>query len=194
MISADLEAPAAVTVDDPTAPRPAVQQSSGPGASARDDDTVIDTTVLGPDDWPLWRQLRLAALTDAPEAFGSTLADWSGAGDTEQRWRARLDDVALNVALLADGVPVGMVSATAPDIEGQVELISLWVAPGSRGRGVGDEAVRQVLAWAEREHPAGRVVLSVRAGNDHAIALYARHGFIEVGPSPDDPGERLMHR
>ena len=59
--------------------------------------TMIETLVVEPDDWRMWRALRLAALTDAPGAFGSTLAEWSGTGDTEQRWRARLGDVALNL-------------------------------------------------------------------------------------------------
>ena len=85
-----------------------------------------------------------------------------------------------------------MVSATAPDIEGQVELISLWVAPAARGQGVGDEAIRQVLAWARREHPGSRIVLSVKTDNDSASRLYQRHGFVDAGPSPDDLDERLM--
>lgn len=146
---------------------------------------MIETTVLGPDDWQLWRELRLAALAEAPDAFGSTLAEWSGAGDTEQRWRARLHGVALNLVLVTNGVPVGMVSATATDIEGQVELISLWVTPTARGQGVGHEAIRQVLAWARREHPGGRIVLSVKTDNDNASRLYERHGFVDAGPSPD---------
>jgi len=153
---------------------------------------VIETIVLDPDDWQLWRELRLPALAEAPDAFGSTLAEWSGAGDTEQRWRTRLHGVALNLVLTANGGSVGMVSATAPDIEGQVELISLWVAPAARGQGVGDEAIRQVLAWARREHPGSRIVLSVKTDNDSASRLYQRHGFVDAGPSPDDLDERLM--
>lgn len=98
---------------------------------------MLDVLVLTPDDWKLWRQLRLAALAQAPGAFGSTVAEWSGSGDTEQRWRTRLTSVALNLVLKAGGEPVGMVSATAPNSDAEVELISLWIAPAGRGRGAG---------------------------------------------------------
>jgi len=155
---------------------------------------VINVLVLTADDWQLWRELRLAALAEAPEAFGSTLADWSGSGDAEQRWRARLTDVPLNLALTVGGEPVGMVSATAPGSDGAVELISLWIAPARRGRGVGDEALRQVAAWAHDQHPGHALVLSVKTDNRAARALYDRHGFVDVGPSPDDPDERRMRR
>lgn len=51
---------------------------------------VIELRVLTPDHWPAWRELRLAALAEAPYAFGSRLADWQGDRDREQRWRDRL--------------------------------------------------------------------------------------------------------
>lgn len=152
---------------------------------------------LGEEDWRVWRRLRRAALADAPAAFGSTLAQWSGEGDTEERWRSRLRDVALHLAVEVAGEPVGVVAATdpAPGGEGEVELISLWVAPTARGRGVGDAAVRGVLAWAASTHPGVSVVLSVVAGNPAARLLYERHGFVDVGPSPHDGCERRMrHR
>jgi len=155
---------------------------------------VLAVRVLTPHDWPLWRALRLAALTEAPGAFGSTLAQWSGSGDTERRWRDRLSSVALNLAIVADGDPIAMVSATTPDRSGEVELISLWVAPAGRGRGAGDEAVRQVVAWVRDRHPGHPVVLSVKVDNQHARRLYERHGFVDAGPSPDDDDERQMRR
>ena len=154
---------------------------------------VLSVRVLTPDDWSLWRALRLASLTEAPGVFGSTLAQWSGSGDTERRWRDRLSSVALNLAIVADGDPIAMVSATTPDRSGEVELISLWVAPAWRGRNAGDEAVRQVVAWARDRHPGHPVVLSVKADNQHARRLYERHGFVDAGPSRDDD-ERQMRR
>ncbi len=52
--------------------------------------SVIEVRVVTADAWRAWRQLRLSALAQAPAAFGSTLAQWSGPGDIEERWCARL--------------------------------------------------------------------------------------------------------
>lgn len=155
---------------------------------------VVDVTVVTADDWRLWRELRRAALAEAPDAFSSTLAEWSGAGDTEARWRGRLQDVAMNLVLALDGVAIGMVSGIAPGADGAVELISLWIAPSARGLGIGDEAVRRILAWAADAHRGRSVVLSVKCDNDAARRLYQRHGFVDAGLSPEDPTERLMRR
>jgi ribosomal protein S18 acetylase RimI-like enzyme len=155
---------------------------------------VIDVLRVGPEDWELWRAVRRAALAQAPSAFGSTLAEWSGAGDSEQRWRDRLESVPLNLVLTVAGNPVGMVSATEPGADGAIELISLWVHPDVRGQGIGDEAIRQVIEWAHAEHPGSRLSLLVKTGNEPARRLYRRHGFLDAGPSPDDPTEQLMRR
>ncbi|UGT44441.1 GNAT family N-acetyltransferase [Nocardia yamanashiensis] len=150
---------------------------------------MIELQLLTPDDWPLWRTLRHQALTESAAAFSSTLADWSGPGDTEPRWRARLAQVPVNIVLRLDDSPAGMVSGNLTD-GGVAELLSLWVAPFARGRGVGDAAVHAVLDWAGPRP----VELSVKSENTAAIALYVRHGFTDAGVSPDDLGERLMRR
>jgi len=135
--------------------------------------------ALVEDDWRDWRDLRLAALEDAPEAFSATIEEWSGLGDSEDRWRQRLVTVPYNVLAYVRGQAVGMVSAFPVD-EAQVELLSLWVDPTARGRGVSDELVMAVVGWAEQQG-RHRVVLGVRASNDRAIGLYRRIGFVDVG-------------
>ena len=145
------------------------------------------------DAWPEWRLLRRQALAQSPDAFGSTLAEWSGDSDTEQRWRRRLDEVPVNLVADDDGAPVGLMSATAV-VDAQAEIISMWVAPQARGRGAGDALLRAALDHA-RAAGANRVALNVRVANGHAALLYRRAGFVEVGwaTAPDAPQpERRM--
>ena len=66
--------------------------------------------MLTTDEWRLFRELRLEALREAPYAFGSTLESWQGDGDTEERWRDRLNNVPFNVIAYLEGVPAGIVS------------------------------------------------------------------------------------
>jgi GNAT superfamily N-acetyltransferase len=155
--------------------------------------TEIDR--LTQDDWHAWRSLRLGALAEAPEAFGATLLYWTGEGDTEEQWRKRLTDVPLNLIARIDGEPVGMVSGTSPERD-VVELISMWVAPRGRGRGIGDALIAEVVAWA-RTQGASAVALDVRQANSWAISLYARNRFVDIGWTTDGngpfPERRMIH-
>ncbi len=153
---------------------------------------MVELRRIGPDDWPLWREVRLAALAEAPHAFSSTLEEWRGKGDTEVRWRSRLEAVPFNLLAVMTGSGVGQVSGTALDANGDVELISLWVAPQVRGQGIGDALIDGVATWAG-EQEAAAVVLSVKRGNPAAIAAYERAGFVPVGPA-GAPDEIRMRR
>jgi ribosomal protein S18 acetylase RimI-like enzyme len=158
-------------------------RQSDPDLAARtlvESDGKIGLRELGADDWRVWRKLRLDALGEAPDAFSSTLAQWQGEGDTEARWRARLSTVALNVVADFDRKAAGMVSATAADSDGTVDLISMWVAPFARGRGVGDSLIAAVIEWA-LERSAAKISLAVVESNERAVALYSRHGFKDAG-------------
>jgi GNAT superfamily N-acetyltransferase len=142
-----------------------------------------------PDEWRLFREVRLAALHDAPSAFWTTAA--VAGALTEVEWRRRLADAACFVAV-ADGRPVGL-AAGLDEEPGVAELISMWVDPSWRGRGVADELVIAVTGWAAGEG-VSRVQLWVAVGNDAAERLYARHQFVRTGRVqamyPDEPARR----
>ncbi|HEX6871375.1 MAG TPA: GNAT family N-acetyltransferase [Micromonosporaceae bacterium] len=136
---------------------------------------------LTPDDWQVWRALRLAALTEAPYAFGSRLGDHQGDNDQEERWRERLElPGSYNLAAYLNGRPVGMVRGVPTDDADVVGLFSMWVDPAARGHRVGDDLVAAVLTWA-RDRGAGAVCLHVAEDNEAAIRLYRRHGFAFTG-------------
>lgn len=155
---------------------------------------MINLRILTPDDWRLWREMRLEALRNAPEVFSATLADWQGKGDAQERWRNRLTAVAFNGVAELDGKPAGMISGGWN--QGNVELLSLWVTPAARGQGVGDRLVEAVVKWA-RSQGSPQIILSVKTGNVAATRLYLRHDFSDVGPSPEskpESPERLFIR
>ena len=147
---------------------------------------VTSIERLGADAWEIYRDLRLASLRDAPRAFGSRLE--VERERTEAEWRGRLDNRIQFVAV--DGAePVGTVGCR-PEPGGELELVSMWVAPHVRNTGVADRLVEAVIAEA-RASADTTVVLWVSEGNATAARLYARHGFEPTGRSQpiddDDP-------
>lgn len=132
-----------------------------------------------PGDEPTLRQLRLEALTDAPEAFCSTYdrelarttADW-------QRWISRGVTLLLEESGVARGLVAGVWDAEDPSI---VHIKSMWVHPALRGAGGADALVVEHLAWA-RTVGARLVRLDVIATNDRARRFYERHEFRATGP------------
>ena len=77
---------------------------------------TIEIRRLEPDDWALYREVRLAALRDSPFAFGSTLE--SESTYTEPVWRERLQGRALFVALHSSGRPAGLAGSTVQHASG----------------------------------------------------------------------------
>ncbi|HEU4676143.1 MAG TPA: GNAT family N-acetyltransferase [Motilibacteraceae bacterium] len=153
---------------------------------------MLRIRAVGVEDWQVWRGLRLRALEEAPYAFGSRFTEWQDA--PEERWRARLTEVPLNLVGDYSGQPAGMTSLTAVDDAGDAELISMWVAPEARGRGMGDALISSAVSEARRAR-AHRVVLWVVQDNRRAEQLYRRHGFHDVlvdGRPRLEDGERFM--
>ncbi|MGK5641625.1 N-acetyltransferase family protein [Streptomyces sp. URMC 126] len=147
--------------------------------------TAITARPLHSDEWRLYRSVRLAALADAPEAFGSTWAREHVF--PEETWRQRL--VRRNTFLAERaGEPCGL-AGVLPDGPRTADLVSFWVAPTARGSGTADLLLDAALAWAA-EHGHTTLRLRVTDGNDRAERFYLRRGFTRTGEArPVRPGE-----
>jgi GNAT superfamily N-acetyltransferase len=147
----------------------------------------VEVWRLSPADWRIYQEVRLAALQEAPYAFGSTWERESGL--TEQGWRERLAERAQFVAISEDEV-VGTIGCATHEDGRAADLVSMWVDPRRRGHGVGDRLVKAVLEWAARSVGVDEVRLWVADGNREAERLYARNGFGRTdGVQPIRPGE-----
>lgn len=149
---------------------------------------------LGTDDWVALREVRLVALAESPHAFASTLN--RERGYDEDAWRSLLRAGAWFVARESERI-VGVV-AILPEHDRPEErhLVSMWVAPQSRDRGIATALLGQALAVAA-EDGAEAVNLWVADGNPRARRFYERAGFGPTGerqplPSAPEVGEELL--
>lgn len=136
------------------------------------------------------RRVRLAALSDQPDAFGSTLEREVAFSDDV--WADRVsrssagDESVTYLAWFGDDA-VGIVSGLR---DGKVvELVSMWTSPDVRRQGLGRRLVEAIVGWS-RVGGAKRVELWVTRGNDAAQRLYESVGFAVTGdhqPFPSDP-------
>lgn len=135
-----------------------------------------------PVEWEAVRDLRLRALADAPDAFGSTLEREREAGEAE--WRAWVSGWQGSTNALyvgeAEGSWIGMAVGSRTGEEQDAHLYGMWVDPAWRRRGLGARLVGAVLGWA-RSWGAGRVILGVTEINDGAVGFYERLGFADTG-------------
>lgn len=146
---------------------------------------------LRPGDGPRLRALRLRALADAPDAFGSTLE--GAEGRSTEDWEAQVERLPTFVWREGDA-DLGMVRGTPHDRDPETAyLISMWVAPEARGRGVGVALVGALVAWA-RGRGYQHVVLDVAEENVGARRLYERCGFVATGGTGTLPSPRAHVR
>jgi GNAT superfamily N-acetyltransferase len=141
------------------------------------------------DEWELLRDVRLAALREAPYAFGSTYA--REAPFTEEQWRGRLSSRSVTFfAEVPEGVePAGLAGVYEED--GMADLVSMWVRPSARGLGVGKALVTAAADWAKaRDHDT--LYLWVTETNPGAVRLYERCGFIPTGERQPLPSDKSL--
>lgn len=173
--------------------------SSRPARGAADGVPGLHVVRLTPEDWRRYAELRIAMLTDAPDAFWTTLEEVRAR--TEEQWR-RASNANTLQARDGNSTPLGTVTVlteeTVPDkgmrpAPGDALVLAVYVVPAARGRGVIDALLDAALTLARDELGSQRMVLQVNERNEAAIRVYERHGYRLTGgflQHPDRPGVR----
>lgn len=129
-------------------------------------------------DWMLLKQVRLAALSDTPTAFGASYQ--TAAKYTDAQWQERASAASGPEFWLAfkQGLPVGMIGAGVSQT-GRYNLIGMWVDPSVRGSGIASQLVGHVTSRAlEKGH--ARIFLDVSPANTRAASFYLKQGFVFI--------------
>ena len=146
-------------------------------------DAAVTIRPIRLDEWRRWRETRLRMLRDDSDFFSTRYDDMVREPDaTWREWVAEAaagDDKTLFIAEDGDAW-LGVVGAFVRINTLEVQLISMWVAPEARGRGVARDLIRAVASWALGRGSA-RVVLFVQEANTPARQLYERAGFNLTG-------------
>lgn len=138
---------------------------------------------LNADDADAYRAIRLEALTNHPEAYGTSPERFSAR--PMEALRTLLGQLAIFGAFSDTGALVGIVAFEAEADERRTHrgwLVQVYVQPQMRGKGCADALIDATI-----DHARGRVIqihLMVGAHNAPAIELYRRAGFALYGTDP----------
>jgi RimJ/RimL family protein N-acetyltransferase len=141
---------------------------------------------LNPGEGHLYRDVRLRALYESPEAFSSRYED--AVTRTDQSWADQADSSATGpdraTFVTFEDQPVGLAALYRDEDGTDVgELIQMWVAPEFRGGSVAADLLQEVFRWAQ-SHRFSLVKAEVMKSNARALRFYEKFGFSQ---SPDTP-------
>ncbi len=142
---------------------------------------------LTPTDAAAFQALRLAALKDTPEAFGSSY-------DEEKDFPASTIEARLAVkpdrgpfGAFEDEELVGMVALGRESMRNLAHKAFIWgmyVKPEARGKGIARALLIEALSLARSVSELKQVNLCVNASNLGALRLYESVGFKAFGREP----------
>ncbi|BDS07448.1 N-acetyltransferase [Oceaniferula spumae] len=146
------------------------------------------------DDAALFREVRLRALKDSPEAFGST---YENALERDiDSWREQIQStvssVNRNTQFAFDGeLCVGIAALYREEGADTGDIIMMWVSPEARGSGAAPLLISNLMDWASAVGMS-EVLLNVTDSNERAIQFYLNYGFVSTGDIVDCDASRCL--
>lgn len=139
---------------------------------------MIEIEIAQPKDWEFFRDLRLQALTESPEAFSSTFERENSF--TKDEWISRMTNGSSFIAT-EEGVGVGIVGVMQFEETKSQEykIVSMWVSPDFRGTDLASALVSDAKKWAIR-NGGSSIYLHVESNNLAAINFYKKVGFEQI--------------
>lgn len=129
-------------------------------------------------DWKEYKEIRLEALKNNPEAFGASYED--EAKRSGARWKKSLKDKNKTVFLVLDNnkpVAISMILfESSKRFDHIARISSVYVNPEYRGRKLSSKLMELIIKEAKRKKIM-KIQLKVVTSQESAIALYKKFGF-----------------
>ncbi|HEY0738812.1 MAG TPA: GNAT family N-acetyltransferase [Herpetosiphonaceae bacterium] len=135
-----------------------------------------------------YQLLRLRALREHPEAFGTSLEEEQSL--PLEQVASQLDDPMGKSAAFGTWLDDRLVAIVSlfrfprPKTRHKAILGGMYVAPEARGKGIGKALLEQTLIYARTLDGLEDVTLAVTVGNTAARQLYLNAGFVPYGVEP----------
>ncbi len=135
-----------------------------------------------------YREVRLAALRQDPDAFITTAAEFGARALETVAAQLTPRPAAVTYGAFVGGGLVGLLTLLReerPRLAHRASIVGVSVAAQARSQGCGDALVRAALAHARGWDGVTSVHLAVTETQAAARRLYERHGFRVWGTQPD---------
>ena len=143
---------------------------------------------LTAEDAAVYREVRLAALQQDPDAFITTAAEFGARALTTIAAQLTPRPAAVTYGAFVGGGLVGLLTLLReerPRLAHRASIVGVSVAVEGRSQGYGDALMRAALAHARGWDGVTSVHLAVTETQAAARRLYGRHGFRVWGTQPD---------
>jgi len=139
--------------------------------------------LFRPDEWALYKNIRLRALQTDPQVFSATYA--RAAAEPDSHWQAGLSDPdtvgIFGVFDQADLIGMTGIAVLRDDpSRAAAKLWGSWLVPAARGRGFSVPMYQARLDWARRHPTVRRIIVSHRQSNTASMRANQKHGFVRT--------------
>jgi len=147
---------------------------------------------LIPDEWEMYRDIRLESLRVEPDAFMSKHED--EASRSEADWRKRVSSTTspFSIKLFAvENERAAGMAGLFQDRDGKdsdiVNVFGVYVSPDYRGKGISSQLLAELIRLADEVDGVKIIRLTVKKTQLPAISLYQKYGFKTVSDSEENP-------
>ncbi|MDE1153029.1 MAG: GNAT family protein [Micavibrio sp.] len=141
---------------------------------------AVELRLFEPDEWPMYKAVRLKALQSDPSVFGSNYG--REVVYTDADWRERVENANQGIfGVFHYGDIIGMtgVAVAKDDPSGTTAILwGSWLEKLWRGKGISEKMYQARIGWA-LAHPAiKRINVAHRQSNIASKQANQKHGFV----------------